>query len=64
MMRGREESFGVMPGEFEDTGEQKGEESRALAHHQGNMFVSASQRKSKERRGEAGGGERQVGRKV
>lgn len=56
MMRGREEKFGVMPREFENAGdqqEQREEESRALAHHQGNMFVTA--REKREERGENGG---------
>ncbi len=46
-MRRREESFGLIPGEFEDAGdqqEQKEEECRALAHHQGKN-VSDCQRK-------------------
>ena len=59
-MRRREKSFGRMPGESKDAGdqqEQKEEASRALAHHQEKMQAAARERRR--RRGNVGESGRQ-----
>lgn len=62
MMRRREESFGTMPGEFEDAGdqqEQKEGKSRSLAYHQGKTLVTAREReRERKARRRGNGGER------
>lgn len=55
-MRRRGDSSGVMPGEFEDAGdqqEQKEEAGQALAQHQGKMSAA-----TRERKGTNGGAKR------